>query len=226
MRNCPAIALLVALAAPLMSVATGTMELRVRDSRSHYPVQATIKGDGPKSFSITTDTKGYGKIDLPTGEYRLEISTPGYATLMTHYPVEPGKTTSAGAFLDAQTVPEEESRQALDPLLRPGHTLLHEYVVDAETGEPLSGVKVRLVNAGVETQTDSKGHFLLSVPTPEPENPGGMGTDTLVYEKPGYKTMVFENFGITGEEMGGGALDLEKGTGVIRHDATHKLIRK
>jgi len=87
-------------------------------------------------------------------------------------------------------------------------------------------VTVRFVNAGVETQTDSKGHFLLSVPTPEPEHPGGAGTDTLTFEKPGYKTLVFENFAIATEEMGPVSYGLEKGKGVIREDATHKLMRK
>ena len=225
MRSCLAVPLLVAVTASIMSAATGTMEFRVRDSHSHYAVRALIKGDGPQSFLLTTDAKGYGKIDLPVGEYRLEMSASGYAALRTHYHVEAGKLTSAGAFLDPQTLPEEESPKVLEPLLRPGYTLLHEYVVDAQTGEPLSGVKVRFVNAGVETQTDSKGHLVLSVPTPTPKNPGGIGTDTLIYEKAGYKTITIRNFGIPPEEMGGTAIDLQKGKGVIEIDGTHKLMR-
>jgi hypothetical protein len=146
--------------------------------------------------------------------------------MRTHYSVEPGKTMSAGAFLDSLTLPEEESPAVLDPLLRPGHTLLHEYVLDAETGRPLSGVKVCFVNAGVEAKTDSKGHFLLSVPTPEPENPDGIGSDTLMYEKAGYKTIIIRNFGIASEEMGGTGIDMQKGRGVIETDGTHKLMRK
>jgi hypothetical protein len=207
-------------------LASGTMTFWVRDSRCHYSLQAVIKGEGPESFSVTTDAKGRGKIDLPAGEYRLEISASGHTSLRTHYLVEPGKTTKAGAFLDWLTVPEEESTEALNPLLRPGYTLLHEYIVDAETGEPLSGVKVRLVNAGVETQTDSKGHFTLSFPTPQPEIPGGIPTDTLIYEKPGYKTIVVRNFGIDPEEEGGNAVDLQKGKGVVERDGTHALMRK
>ncbi len=224
-RNCLVVPLLVSFTASLMFAATGTMEFRIRDSRTHYAVKAVTKGDGPQPFSLSTDGKGYGKIDLPAGEYRLEISAPGYGALRTHYLVEPAKTTRAGAFLDPQTLPEEESPQVLDRLLRPGYTLLHEYVVDAETGEPLSGVKVRFVNADVEVQTDSTGHFELSVPTPEPDIPGGIGTDTLIYEKPRYRTIVLRNFGIGSEEMGS-AVDLQKGVGVVDQDATHKLMRK
>jgi hypothetical protein len=220
----------VALLTPLTSLpiyaATGTLELRIRDSRNHHPVHAVIKGDGPSPFSLETDAKGYGTIELPIGDYRLEISASGYASLRTHYLVESGKTTRAGAFLDPQTVPGEESRAVLDPLLRAGYTLLHEYVVDADTGEPLRGVTVRLANAGLETKTDSKGHYVLSVPTPKPENPGGLGTDTLIYEKPGYKTIIFRNFGIGSAEMGPVAVDMTKGTGVIDEDATHPLMRE
>src|SRR5207248_3821345 len=77
----------------------------------------------------------------------------------------------------------------------------------------------------VETLTDSRGHFGLSVPTPRPTVPDMMGTDTLTYEKPGYKTVIFENFGISSEEMGGIADGMEKGSGVVRHNETHKLMQ-
>ena len=220
-------ALLLACFAPLAFAGdSGTIQLRVRDSHTHFPVRAIIKGYGLTSFSVTTDAKGYGSVVLPTGEYQLEISAPGYATLSTHYPVEPGKTTTAGAFLDPLALPKAESPAVLDPMLRPGHTLLHEYVLDAETGRPLSGVRVRFVSAGVETKTDSQGHFFLLVPTPEPEKPGGIGSDTLMYEKSGYKTIIIRNLGIASQEMGGTGMDMEKGRGVIETDGTHKLMRK
>jgi hypothetical protein len=57
-----------------------------------------------------------------------------------------------------------------------------------------------MVNANVETQTDSRGHFWLSAPTPPAPIPGSSGTDTLLYEKAGYKTLIFRNFATDGEE--------------------------
>jgi len=87
---------------------------------------------------------------LPVGDYLLQISASGYSELRTHYLVENGKTTVGGAFLDPQTLPEEESRAILDPLLRTDYTLLHEYVVDAKTGDPISGVKVSFINAAMK----------------------------------------------------------------------------
>jgi hypothetical protein len=215
LRGCLAVLLLLALASFPLSAATGTMQFRVKDSRTHHPLQASITGEAPSGFTLTTDVNGRGSIDLPAGEYRLEISASGYNSLRTHYAIEAGKTTSAGGFLDAKTTPREESRDVLDPMLRSGYTLLHEYVVDADTGEPITGVKVRFVNAGVEALTDSDGHFYLSVPTPKPEYTGGLGTDTLIYEKPGYETLVIKNFGVASDDMGGIAVDLERGKGTI-----------
>ena len=103
---------------------------------------------------------------------------------------------------------------------------MHEYVVDGDTGRPLVGVTVRFADAGVQAQTDAKGHFVLSVPTPPAEVPDGLGTDTLVYKKTGYKTIEIRDFGIAPEEMGGTGIEMEKGTGITNIDGTHKLMRK
>ena len=202
------------------------MELRVRDSHTGFPVHAVIEGSGPKPFAVSTDDRGYGRIELPPGEYQLTISAPDYAAMSTHYPVQPGKTTKAGAFLDPLSLPHEESSEVLNTLIRPGYTLLHEYVLDADTGRPLSGAKIRAVHAGVETRTDTKGHFYLLIPTPVPEFPGGIGSDTLIYEKSGYKTIVMQHVGIGDSEMGGAGIDMKKGAGKILIDATHKLMKK
>ena len=48
----------------------------------------------------------------------------------------------------------------------------------------------------------------------------------MVYAKLGYKTIVMKNLGIASSDMGGGGTDMEKGTGTVIIDATHKLMRK
>ncbi len=88
------------------------------------------------------------------------------------------------------------------------------------------GVSVSFVHAGVHTRTDANGHFLLSVLTPSPEIPGGIGTDTLVYKKTGYQTIRIRNFGIASEDIGGTGIEMEKGNGTTDIDGTHKLMRK
>ncbi len=215
------------LAAP---AATGIVEGRVKDAITHFGVQAVVKLDGPESLSFSTDSTGYFRREVAPGQYREEYSAAGYRPLRSHDVVVEGKITATGAFLNPETPPPEEGPGEIESRERPGYTLLHEYVVDGQTSEPLRDVKVRLVNAGIETQTDSRGHFWLLVPTPAPPPsrtfPGGMGTDTLIYQKSGYKTLVLRNFGIAGDEMGGVAVELERGAGIIDIDAAHKAARE
>lgn len=218
--------LLLACIAPFASAESGILQLRIQDSHSHYPVDAVIRGSGPRSFSISTNDRGYARIVLPPGEYQLRISAPDYSPMSTHYGVQPHKTAKLGVFIDPVSLPHEESGEVLNSLTRPGYTLLHEYVLDARTGRPLVGVKVRFLHARVVAKSDSKGHFYLLVPTPAPENPGGLGSDTLIYQKPGYKTIVMKNFGIGDRDMGGTGIEMEKGAGKIVIDATQKLMRK
>jgi hypothetical protein len=207
------------------SAVSGVLDFQVKDSLTHQPIQASVAGSGIQTFSVSTDSRGDARMTLPSGDYFLEVSAPGYASLRTHYAVENGKNTLGGAYLDPKTIPSEEARDVLDPLLKADYTLLHEYVVDAKTGDPISGVTVRFLNAAVETETDAKGHFTLSVLTPKPENPGGLGTDTLVYEKPGYQKLTLEGFGIAPEEMGPSVVELRRGTGAVKRDAMHKLMQ-
>lgn len=217
--------LLIAFAASLASAASGTLSLHVRDGITGYNVQASVKLEGPESLTLQTDDSGSLTLSLPAGVYREEVSAPGYKVLRSHTKIRAGSNSPETFMLDPLSPPEEESREAIEARLRQGFTLLHGYVENDNSGNPLPEATVRVVNGGEQTQTDSKGHFYLSVPTPEPENPGGMGTDTLICEKTGYKTDIRQNFGIVGEAMGPVGCALEKGTGQIIHDATHKLMR-
>lgn len=221
MKARASIFMLMLFAASAVFADSATLELRVRDFQTDHPIRATIKLEGPESVTLQTD---YAGAMLP-GEYRVEVSAPGYKLQRTHLNIGQSGHLNLAVMMDAENPPEEERPEAIAERIRPGFTLLHGYVVN-DAGMPLVGVKVRLVHAGVETETDSKGHYWLSTPTPQPAFPGGLGTDTLIYEKPGYKTTVLENFGISGDDMGGGAIGLEKGRGAIRRDVKHKLMRE
>lgn len=213
-----------------LSAASGSMALRITDARTHHPIpNALIKGYASESltteaFKVTTDPAGRAKVvGLPTGEYGLEITAPGFRTMRTDALVEAGKATKAGGQLDTTTEPEEESDAVLKSQYRPGYVLLHEYVSDAETGEPIPGVKVRSLKGKAETTTDANGYFKLSTPVP----PGMYNTETFIYEKPGYKTLILRNLiVVANEDMGGVAIDMERGSGVRDIDATHKLMQK
>lgn len=227
-------ALQCVLAAPVLMVpilsaqssATGVLKLAVEDVITHYALPANISLEGPQQLSVQANHAGRVSVTLEPGEYRVEVSAFGHKIARTHYKVRPGANLPFTIMLDPQMPPAEERPEAINAEIRPGFTLLHGYTVDSETGQPLSGVTVRVVQENVRTQTDSNGHYDLLAPTPVPENPGGAGTDTLTFEKPGYKKIVFENFVIVGKAMGGVALDMERGSGAIEHDATHKMMMR
>lgn len=212
-------------AVSVLGAASGTLELRVRDVVTGYNVRATIKLQGPETLALQTDDEGRLTREIPAGEYQVLVTASGYKVRKARLGIGTG-TLNYTVMMDPELLPEEERPDAIQSRMRPGYTLFHGYVEDDDTGKPLPGVTVRFVNAGVEVETDSKGHFFLSVPTPEPENPDWMGTDTLIYQKSGYKTVILENFGVATEAMGPTGVALEKGKGVIKTDATHKLMRK
>ena len=121
-------------------------------------------------------------------------------------------------MVDPVAPPEEETAEAIAARVRPGFTLLHGYVEDDDSGNPLPGATVRVANGNAKAESDSKGHYYLSVATPKPESPRGMGTDTLICEKSGYKTEIRQNIGITDDDMGPVIWGLEKGSGQIIPD--------
>jgi hypothetical protein len=129
-----------------------------------------------------------------------------------------GKKWGGFIMLDPANPPEEE--QSINSELRAAYTLLHGYATNDE-GRPVEGVAIRLLGAGAHTSTNQRGYFELSVPTPALD----ADTDTLVAEKPGYKTVVHKNFIVEGEDGGTVTLDLERGAGKIEFDDT-PAIRK
>ena len=204
---------------------SGILRLTVRDVKTGYPLQAKINIEGARTLSLETNDAGRVIVALDPGEYRIEVSAAAHTSAQTHFRVGQRANLPFTIFLDPEKPPDEELPGRLNADVRAGFTLLHGYTVDAYTGKPISGVKVRMDHANVETRSDSIGHFLLSVPTPVSKFPGGMGTDTLIFAKRGYSTEEFINFGVAGEEMGGVPYGMRKGSGLHKHDATHKLMK-
>jgi hypothetical protein len=205
---------------------SGLLRVTVKDVTTHYALHADVMLEGPQKVSVRMNGAGRAILTLVPGEYRIEASEPSHKTLRTHCRIAQGANLPFTIFLEPENLPREEHPEILNANVRPGFTLLHGYTVDADTGKPIAGVKVRIDHAKVETWSDSVGHYLLSVPTPKSKFPGGMGTDTLVFEKEGYSTEEFTNFGVAGIEMGGEANEMKKGTQIHKHDATHKLMNE
>lgn len=190
---------------------TGVASIQVRDWLTHYAVPAKIELEGPKSLSLETD--GNGTVTLPSGEYLEKVSAPGYKTMWwDSRMIRPGNDNGLGAILvSLKPRPEEESEHSR---LRLGYSLVRGYATD-EQGHPVAGVRVRFKNAGVETTTNERGYYSLSILTPPKKAEDYPGTDTLITEKPGYKTIVHYNVPLESEVASGIALDMERGFGAI-----------
>ena len=205
---------------------TGSLQLSLRDFITGYAVVGTVTFNGPQQLTVPTDENGNLFVELQTGQYIIQASAQGYAPLTSQTPVTPGSNPAITIMLDSTGLPEDEQTQRLAQELRPGFTLFHGYVVDPRAGKPIAGVRVQLLNAAVETETNPNGHYDLSVVTPKEVPPGLMGTDTLIFQKSGYDKVVIQNFGICCEDMQLPPLGLQRGNSVIRRDGSHKLSGK
>jgi hypothetical protein len=218
-----AVVLLCIFVAGVSYADTGSLQLSLRDVITGYAVSGTVTFNGPQQLTVPTDDSGNLSVTLQTGDYIIQTSVQGYDPLTTHYGITSGTNLPGTIMLESTSLPEDERPQQLSQQIRPGFTLLHGYLVDSHAGRPIAGVRVRLLGAGVETETNTRGHYSLSVVTPREPRPGVMGTDTLVLEKSGYDEVMVENFGIGGQDLRLAPLSLQRGNSVIRRDGSHKL---
>jgi len=94
-------------------------------------------------------------------------------------------------------------------------TQFRSYIQDPDTAELLSGVKVTALPSGITTTSDGNGLFTLEIPASYRKGKfPAMATQTLVFSKPGYKTLEYRQLvlhpGIRPLEV-----FLPKGTGTL-----------
>jgi WD40-like Beta Propeller Repeat/Stage II sporulation protein len=208
-----------------VSGGTGVLSIRVRDTTTHYAVPAKVEFEGPRSLSVETGETGEtGRLALPSGEYLEKFSAPGYRTMWwDSVMVKAGESLPLTVNLVSLKPRQEEEWERSQ--LKPGYTLFRGYATD-EQGRPVAGVRVRFQKAGAETRTNERGYYWFSILTPPEKKEGYPGTDTLSGEKPGYKTIVLDNIVLAGQDSGGGALDMVRGSGTIYHDELPMSMRE
>ena len=197
--------------------------ITVNDVNTHYAIPALIKAEGPDLFSAYADDAGVLRRDIAPGEYLVEVSAAGYKSMADKVQVGAGHITNFGFMLSPLTPPpEDELRQSK---LRAGFTLVSGYVLDNRC-HPFKDVRVRLEKAGAETLTDERGFYWLSIPTPPETAVDLPGTDNLIADKRGYRTVIYRNMLVGGEDAGGYVFGMRLGQGTDEHDATHKMMQK
>jgi hypothetical protein len=216
----PHLLLLLACAAIPLHADTGVLSLNVRDGATDFAIHAKVALKGPKTIAAETDATGSLSIVLPLGEYQVELSATGYKPMTFPQSIVTGDNQAGQIMLDPEQPPEE--LRSIDSQLKPGVTLFFGYAVD-ERGQPVAGVHVRVENAKLETTTDRRGFFSLSVPTPPETKPGTPATDTVIAAKPGYKTIIHREVGLVSGNPAGFFLDMKRGTGQHEVDAEPHL---
>lgn len=179
--------------------AFGHMEIWVRGSDTGYALRASIRLQGPRSVTLDTDAAGRATLQLPAGEYAVTVTAPGYKPMTLALNLAAVANQNNHINLDPVGVSDEERPEAIRAQMHLGWTLVHGFVVDDDSGKPLAGVAVRLGNS--QADTDARGHYFVSVPTP-PIGDRGPEPLTLTFRKPGYKTVLIENFTVFSDEIG------------------------
>jgi hypothetical protein len=202
----------------------GSLKLVVRDSMTGFPLRGEVVSQVKNGVgSLWTDAKGQGNYQLASGLNELEILADHHKTLRTHFEPDFQPVKNVTFWVDPLEPPDELRPEIITSKIRPGHALLHGHVFDSETGLPIKGARVRLERAGVRSQTNARGYFLLygSVPqiNPAEEVPS---SDNLIVYMAGFKT--YRRAQVTLAE---GAthfiVDMSRGEGVTGVDDTHKL---
>jgi hypothetical protein len=208
--------------------ASGSLNLTFRDSMTGYAVPTQLTAEnlsaGARS-ALATDAAGRGRYQLPAGRHNMEAAARGYRPLKTHFELDPQTPLVVIIWMDPLEPPEELRPEVVAAKLRPGYTMLHGHVADAQAGRPLAGAGIRLENAGVEAQTDERGYFLLYALAP-PVNPTEdlPKTDNLVVYSAGFKTYRVANVLLTDGDAHF-KIELEQGEGTIERDKGHKMLR-
>ena len=167
----------------------GKLSFFLSDSENGYGVQGKlIFRSSRESFELSTDESGNIEYLGMPGRYDITILAKGYDVLNTYFIVEDGKTVNIHTILEKTNRIPVLSQVYAEPIVE-------GYVIDPETGKPLPGVNVELIQEKLKTTTDSKGYFKLkpsnftSIHTPEDQ----VTRSDFKFSKDGFKVHVVES---------------------------------
>jgi hypothetical protein len=206
------------------SASGGSLKLVVRDSMTGFALHGEVISQvNNGAGALWTNAKGQGNYLLVNGRNELEIHAANHKSLLTHFEPDLQSVKNVTLWVDPLEPPDELRPEIIASKLRPGQALLHGHVVDSETGLPIKGALVRLQQAGVKSETDARGYFLLYGPV-TPVNPIDElpGSDNLIVNVKGFKTYHRANVTVA-EGATHFIIDMSPGAGVIKKDDTHKL---
>ncbi len=195
---------LTLVASPTPAGPTGAIHIAARDADTGYGLAAALsvypgsQGDAQVETQPPPDdltgvwqlNRGGETIELPEGNYNFAAALDGYAPMVTHFMITAGHEFAVVFWMIPLSVAPELQPELVDATHRPGYTMLHGYVVDQSSGEPLEGVQISLKIADVSTQTNPRGYFMLQVPSSNRTELHRDPDDLLVAELSGYTSHI------------------------------------
>jgi hypothetical protein len=176
-------------------------------------VLVNLRTGAPVDLPRAVAPDGRLQLVLPSGEYALFATMPGYDSI--------GMTLTVGAeplppyelYLDPLSPPKETDTAFLWSLRREGQMVVVGFVMDEQSGQPVEGVEVSVVGHAGSATTDSRGAFLLQFPVQD-KSGKPQRYATLLLQKSGYRTLR-----LTGVELWSGGdviyrLRMTAGSGV------------
>lgn len=133
----------------------GTLSFFITSSSNGYGIESTIILKSKKEvFEIRTNKSGRHEFMHTSDKYEVEIYAEGYSTLKTHFFIKANETIQVKGLLDDKHRKAAQYKERVSPIL-------NGYVVDEETGRPLSNVKVELKEESLNTFTNAEGFYEL-----------------------------------------------------------------
>jgi hypothetical protein len=124
---------------------------------------------------------------LDPGPHTISVSATGYQPMTGSFKISPDSPYRLEFQLDPVVTPREISPEYVTTLHRFNETVFVGYLSDDETGEPISGARLRTEPSGNETQTDARGYFQIYVPVQTLAEATNAPAKLIVFA-PGFRT--------------------------------------
>lgn len=217
--------------APAGSPSEQPLKLQARDAWTGVAVPGAVAETPGAENRSSVKAGSAGVVEMSATPETVTISAPGYEP-MTFRPVQSPEAKAALAsgpdgrtqvWLKPKERPEELRIESIRARRVPNTTMLHGHVIDVARGTPVAGATVRVDGTGKATTTNEDGYFVLHVQGTRVTSPDQVPeVADLVVEADGFSTVRLASIPLL-EEDSHHIVDLERGTGEIVRDVSHKM---
>jgi hypothetical protein len=220
--------------APADTQADQPLRLQVRDAWTGVAVAGAVARAPGAPDRLSAKAGSNGVVELSATPETLEISAPAYESMTLHPVRTPearaalatgpdGSSGGTAVWLKPTERPEELRIDSIRARTAPNTTMLHGHVIDVARGTPVAGATVRIDGTDHATTTDEDGYFVLYAQGTRVTSPDQTPEFAdLLIEADGFSTVRLAYIALL-EEDSHYIVDLERGTGEIVRDVSHKM---